>query len=88
MMLQDINPRLAVITTDEVMSGTSPIASITIDEDGDLQFLGLSGAQEESARVVSLEQILSIDPSLRWLSYSSNNIRFERSNQGWTQVNR
>lgn len=57
---------LAVLTTKFVLEDNSPIVSVFKDEEGDWQFFGKEeGISEEDARVVSLEEILEIDKSIK-----------------------
>ncbi|TXK73847.1 hypothetical protein [Paenibacillus sp. N3.4] len=60
---------VAVITTDKIMKQESPVLCVTHDEDdGMWQFLDGGEVSEEDARILSLKQIISIDPSLVKLS--------------------
>ncbi len=60
------NPSTAVITTKFVLVDNSPIVSVFKDEKGDWQFFGKEeGISEEDAKVVSLEEILEIDKSIK-----------------------
>ena len=54
----------AVFTTSHIIAGL-PITQVYHDDDGDWQFFGEHGEpSEESARVVSLGEILELDKSL------------------------
>ncbi|MBL4678107.1 MAG: hypothetical protein JKY70_18160 [Mucilaginibacter sp.] len=56
---------LAVLTTRFVMSQNKPIVIVYHHkEDGMWEFVGDEDAQESDYKVVSLEEILSLDPSL------------------------
>ena len=60
---------LPVLTTNEVLRGTSPIMYVSHDQDdGCWQFFGKSGADEAQVKVVTLEEIFSLDPSIGQLS--------------------
>jgi hypothetical protein len=65
--------KLAVITTKFVLENNSPIVSVFKDSEGDWQFFGKEqGIVEEDSRVVSLEEILQIDPSIEELINMDN----------------
>ena len=55
----------AVITTKYIVENQSTITSIYYDEDGDWQFFGDEDVTEKDAFVVSIKQILNIDPTLK-----------------------
>lgn len=59
-----MNLNQAVITTNHIING-APILEVIHDEEGDWQFMGGQDVTEENASVVSLEQILEIDPSVK-----------------------
>ncbi|MBA2937056.1 DUF2185 domain-containing protein [Paenibacillus sp. CGMCC 1.16610] len=60
---------VAVITTNKIMNRERPIQYVTHDEDdGMWQFLDDGEVKEEEARIISLKQIINIDPSLIQLS--------------------
>jgi len=59
------NENKAVITTKYIVENQSIITSVYYDEDGDWQFLGDEDITEEDAFVVSVKQILDIDPTLK-----------------------
>ena len=54
----------AVITTKYIVEKKSPVLSVYHDLDDDWQFIGPEAVTEEDAMVISLEQILIIDPSV------------------------
>lgn len=57
-----------VLTTSHVICNDSPITFVLYDEDGDWQLFGDEDvADEEDAYVVSVEEILEMEPSLRKL---------------------
>jgi len=57
---------LAVITTKFVLENKSPIVSVFKDKEGDWQFFGNeNNILEEDAKVVSLEEIIKIDSSVK-----------------------
>lgn len=90
MNINSLNDKLAVITTNEILSKDSPVVAVVMDEDGDLQFIGKSGADEVNARVISLAQMLNIDNTLRHLPELSPDKRFERTQVGdsWRTASR
>lgn len=56
---------VAVITTDKIVKREGPILYVTHDEDdGMWQFLDGGEVREEDARILSLKEIVNIDPSL------------------------
>ena len=60
------NLNVHVFTTHFVIKEKSPILSVYHDEDGDWQFLGKeTDLREEDAMIVSLEEILNFDPTLK-----------------------
>jgi hypothetical protein len=60
-----MNKNQAVITTKFVVFKKSPILYVYRDDDGTWQFLGPEeNLNEEDASVVSLEEILQLDPTL------------------------
>lgn len=71
---------LAVITTKFVIENNSPILSVFRDEEGDWQFFGFEEVEEQDARVVSLEEILKIDPSIQEILWLSNGMTAHREN--------
>lgn len=79
MNISQLSNQLAVITTKEVLSKDSPIITVVVDADGDLQFIGQSGASEADARVVSLGQMLMLDETLFALPEFVTNVRLERT---------
>ncbi|MGY4759585.1 hypothetical protein ACVNS2_08335 [Paenibacillus caseinilyticus] len=60
---------VVVITIDRIMKRESPILYVTHDEDdGMWQFLDGGETKEEEARLLSLKEMVNIDPSLIQLS--------------------
>ncbi|UKB82723.1 hypothetical protein LF887_17110 [Chryseobacterium sp. MEBOG06] len=63
-----VNLRGTVITTRFVLENNSAIVSVFKDADGEWQFFGNEeNISEEDARVISLDEILQIDPTLKEL---------------------
>jgi hypothetical protein len=59
-------PNTAASTTREVLEKRGPILRVSHDEDdGCWQFIGPSGAREADGKVVGLQTILSLDPTVR-----------------------
>lgn len=56
-----------VVTTRMVIDGGDVITGITLDEEGDWEVLGDSDFTDEDLDVLSVEEILSLDPSLALL---------------------
>jgi hypothetical protein len=62
------NLNIHVFTTRFVIKENSPILKVYHDDDGDWQFIGKeTNLKEMDAMVVSLEEILNFDPSLKQL---------------------
>ena len=62
----DQPPNCAVITLRQIVFESAPILHVTHDsDDHGWQFLGLEDAQVEDSSVVSLSEILRLDPSVR-----------------------
>jgi hypothetical protein len=62
-MIEDLNK--AVFTTKKVLDG-APIEHIYYDADGDWQFFcSEEELTEDNARVISLDEIIKIDPTLK-----------------------
>ena len=59
---------VAVVTLRSIISRASPILRVSHDGDGCWQFLSLGAPEEEEAVVVSLADIVSIDPTVRELA--------------------
>ncbi|MGE8513540.1 MAG: hypothetical protein ACN6N7_12610 [Chryseobacterium culicis] len=58
----------AVITTRFVLENNSTIVSAFKDPDGEWQFFGNEeGISEQDARIISLNEILQIDPTIKKL---------------------
>lgn len=71
----------AVITTKFVIENKSPIVSVFRDEDGDWQFFSKEeNIQEKDARVVSLNEILEIDSTIKDILWISNGMQAWRDN--------
>lgn len=64
---------VAVITTKYVIENESPIVLVFKDIEGDWQFFGKEeNIGEEDGRVVSLSEILDIDPSIEDILWIDN----------------
>ena len=55
----------AAITTRFVVKEGSVITFVSLDEDGDWQFLGDEDVEEKDAFIISIEQILEMDKTLK-----------------------
>ncbi len=63
--MEELNTNIYVFTTKYVLEKKSPILFVSHEENGDWQFLGPeSNLKEDAARIVSLSEILDVDPSL------------------------
>lgn len=56
-----------VITTRQVIEGADIITCVTLDEEGDWQALGNETFTDDDLDVVSVEEMLQIDPTLALL---------------------
>lgn len=57
--------QIEAITLDRILDGTAPVRLVTHDEDDDAwQFLDGDHVNEEDARLLSLADMLRLDPSL------------------------
>lgn len=73
--------KLPVITTKFVIENNSPIVYVFRDEEGDWQFFGKEeNIKEEDAKVISLDEILEIDPSINDILWISNGMQAWRDN--------
>jgi len=58
-----------IITLDRIVDGRRPILFVSHDvDDGGWQFLDGDGVTEKDARVVSLQELVERDPTLRELA--------------------
>jgi hypothetical protein len=55
---------LAVITLNRILAGSRPVLYVLHDQDGYWQFLDGENVTEEDAAVVSLREIVNLDPRL------------------------
>jgi hypothetical protein len=61
-----LNLNTYIITTKNVINNNFPIIRVIHDEDGDWQFLGdEENLTEDDAVVISIEELLSIDKSVK-----------------------
>ncbi|MDR0825168.1 MAG: hypothetical protein LBN74_08750 [Prevotella sp.] len=68
MKLKEEQKNKSVLTTSYVLTSGSPVTFVLYDEDGDWQLFGDDEvAEDEDAYLVSVEEILEIDPALRKL---------------------
>lgn len=80
MNISEFPKDLAVITTRFVIHEKSPITSVYLDDEGDLQMLGDEEVQVEDAMVVSLGSMLELDNTLLTLpplEYGNHFVRVE-----------
>ncbi|UUC44162.1 hypothetical protein [Flavobacterium cerinum] len=69
-----------VITTKYVIDNKSPVLTVYKDEDGDWQFFGGEiDILEEDASVVSLVEMLNLDPSLGNILWIGNGMKATRA---------
>jgi hypothetical protein len=68
MKLKEEQKNKPVLTTSYVLTSGSPVTFVLYDEDGDWQLFGDDEvAEAENAYLVSVEEILEMDPALRKL---------------------
>ncbi len=59
-----MDSNLAVFTTKNVMSGLEPVVFVVHDSTGEWQFLGQSEVTMDDMLIVSLSQLLKVDPNI------------------------
>jgi len=92
----DQSPDTAAITMRQILDGSEPILLVTHDaDDHGWQFIGSSDANTEDGRVVALEEIAAMDPTVLevadippgWWAWRDDKglpwTREERSPQAW-----
>ncbi|WP_101690891.1 hypothetical protein [Dysgonomonas massiliensis] len=68
MKLKEENKNTPVLTTKHVLVNGSPVTYVVYDEDGEWQLFGDEEFDEEDdAYIVSLEEILEMEPALKRL---------------------
>lgn len=68
MKLKEENKNKTVLTTSYVLTNGSPVTFVLYDEDGDWQLFGEDEVSEdEDAYLVSVEEILEMEPMLKRL---------------------
>lgn len=67
MKIENDQPNKAAITSRNIAFNKSLISHVYYDEDGDWQFFDGITIKEEDAIVVSIQQILALDPTLKSL---------------------
>ncbi|MDR1091810.1 MAG: hypothetical protein LBL79_12120 [Prevotella sp.] len=68
MKLKEESKNKSVLTTGYVLTNGSPVTFVLYDEDGDWQLFGDDEVDEdEDAYLVSVEEILEMEPALRKL---------------------
>lgn len=68
MKLKEESKNKSVMTTSYVLTAGSPVTFVLYDEDGDWQLFGEEDIDEdEDAYIVSIEEILEMEPALRKL---------------------
>ena len=68
MKLKEENKNKSVMTTSHVLCSGSPVTFVLYDEDGDWQLFGDDEVvEDEDAYLVSVEEILELEPALRKL---------------------
>ncbi|MGL5276177.1 hypothetical protein [Myroides sp.] len=65
MKIENEQGNKAVITSRDIINGKSFISYVYYDEDGDWQFFDGETIKEQDAAVISIQQILTLDTSLR-----------------------
>lgn len=68
MKLKNESPNKSVLTTSHVLCNGSPVTYVVYDEDGDWQLFGDDEFDEdEDAYLISVDEILEMEPTLRKL---------------------
>jgi hypothetical protein len=65
MLIEDLPKTTAVFTTKNIVLNHFPILRVTVDLDGDLQFTSDEKISIQDAMIISLEQILQHDITLK-----------------------
>ncbi|MCA4806538.1 hypothetical protein [Myroides odoratimimus] len=81
MKIEEEKLNKAVITSKDIVSGKSFISHVYYDEDRDWQFFDGTTIKEDDALVISVKQILEIDPSLKALPEMHINESMFRKNK-------
>jgi hypothetical protein len=64
--MNTLNSNTYIITTKNIINNNFPIIRVIHDEDGDWQFLGdEENLTEDDAVVISIDELLSIDKSIK-----------------------
>ncbi len=85
-----MNKNIVVFTTKYIIEDKSLITTVVHDIEGDWQFFGNENdTSNESARIISLGEILGIDPSIEevlWIPEGSRALRTQKDQQWTTNV--
>ena len=65
-----------VVTTTFVTEKYSPLISIVIDSEGDIEALSADEAEMEEAVIITLEQLATIDPSVKTIANMNSGSSF------------
>jgi len=84
-----INLNQAVFTTKYILEDKQPILWVVCDEDGEWQFLGGQDVDMENMMIVSFQNILDYDASIKNVFDLQPNMeaKRERKNEDWTITN-
>jgi len=85
-MISEEHKRLAIFTVKNVVRGTSPVLLVVHDNDNEWQFLPNESVTEEDIMIISLENIIKIDPTLEeilWIPEGTEAVR-EDTGKDWT----
>jgi hypothetical protein len=77
---------VAVFTTKYVVEKGSPIIYVSHDDEGDWQFFSKEDATEQEARIVTLDEIIERDPSIKEILWMPEGMEAWREGAGkaWT----
>lgn len=78
MKLLDYPLNKPVFTTIYVTKKNAPVTYISIDDEGDIQAFSDDEAEMEEAMIITLEQLFSIDPSLKTIADVENGAKFDK----------
>lgn len=78
MKLSDYPSNKTVFSTIYVTRKNAPLTYVSIDEDGDIQAFSDDEAEMEEAVIITVEQLLSIDPSLKTIDDIHNGASYDK----------
>lgn len=79
--LSDYPGNKPVFTTIFVTSKQSSLTYISVDEEGDIQAFSDDEADSEDAKIISLDQLFELDPSLHTIYEAHNGSSFDKDSK-------